>query len=249
METIQMLGFGSFIAASFVLGVRLLLLWRRTGEPPELMMGASFLVGGGLGYSAWFGRTLYRMGGATMDEAHLLGIVAQALTCAGALTIAIGTRLIFRPAEARALAFVGLLATGMLSGLAVYAWLPAEGGNGAFWVSMWSVGAAYGWAAFECLRLHDVLRKRARVGLASPLLADRARLWAFAFGAVLCMVTISFLEFIVSGNDGGSAWVSTLQSMFGLVCAGAIWLGFFPPAAYRERFATRGPAAGEVAST
>jgi len=36
-----------------VLGTRLVSLWRRTRERPELVIGASFLLAGALGYMAW----------------------------------------------------------------------------------------------------------------------------------------------------------------------------------------------------
>jgi hypothetical protein len=103
---------------------------------------------------------------------------------------------------------------------------------------MLTAGATYAWSMSECIRLSVLLRKRARFGLAPAHLADRARLWAIAFGAVVLMVLSSFVARLVYGaNVMPPSWVSTFQSLCGLVCAAAIWLGFFPPAFYRRRFA------------
>jgi len=51
---LALLGFSSLasMAVSLVLGVRLLRLWGRTSELPELVIGASFLMACVLGYLA-----------------------------------------------------------------------------------------------------------------------------------------------------------------------------------------------------
>lgn len=240
MQLVQTLGFGAFIAASFVLGVRLLLLWRRTGEVPELAMGTSFLVGGALGYSAWFAYTLVALG-ALEGDLHVLASAGLGLTCLGAATQAAGIRAAFRPGDRRATALVSVFVVLMAAGWIEVTRHPAGEAGWWFWLAMLTAGASYLWSSAECLRLHVVLRKRVRFGLAAPHLADRARLWAVAFGAVVMMVVVSFAARLVLGHGVmPPPWVSTLQSLCGLVCAGAIWLGFFPPASYRRRFAAGG---------
>jgi hypothetical protein len=238
MQLVQMLGFAAFIVAAFVLGVRLLLLWRRTREVPELAMGLAFLLGGALGYSGWFAYSVVRIGGATNVEARWLVIVSLGLSCLGALTNAAGIHAAFRPGDRRATALLGAFGVLMLIGWADTVRNTSGREAWTFWLAMLTAGATYAWSASECLRLSVLLRKRARFGLAPAHLADRARLWAIAFGAVVLMVLASFGARLASGPDVmPPSWVSTFQSLCGLACAGAIWLGFFPPAFYRRRFA------------
>ena len=236
MQLVQMLGFSAFIATSLVLGVRLLLLWRRTGEVPEFAMGLSFLLGGAFGYAAWFVYSLVLMGNLSGDP-HTIAVVGLALTCLGAFTNAAGIRAAFRPGDSRArlllLAFAAVMAIGWVDTLFNTSgqehWL--------FWLSMGGAGATYLWSTSECVRLYSLLRKRARFGLAPAHLADRARLWAMAFGAVVAMVSSSILARLVMGpGEMAPVWVSTFQSLCGLACATSIWFGFFPPAFYRRRF-------------
>ena len=50
METLRWIGFGAFFVPSLVIGIRLLLLARRTGQIPELLIGIAVLGVGPLGY-------------------------------------------------------------------------------------------------------------------------------------------------------------------------------------------------------
>ncbi|HKJ24421.1 MAG TPA: hypothetical protein VKB65_06335 [Myxococcota bacterium] len=236
MQIVQMLGFSAFIATAWVLGGRLLLLWRRTREVPELAMGLSFLVGGALGYSCWFVYSLVRMGRVPGDP-HDVATVGLALSCLGALTNAAGIRAAFRPGDSRALGLLVVFAALMAIGWGDTFRNASGHERWTFWLAMGTAGASYLWSTGECLRLYVVLGKRARFGLASPLLVDRARLWTVAFAAVVAMVASSLAARAVFGPDGmPPAWVSTFQSLCGLACAAAIWFGFFPPAFYRRRF-------------
>jgi len=231
-----MLGFGAFIAASFVLGVRLLRLWRRTGQIPEGAMGLSFLLGGGLGYSAWFAYAVLRAGGAEPAEIRAVAVAGLGLSCLGALTNAVGIRAAFRPGDRRATALLAGLGLLMLFGWGDTLRNASAQDRWPFWLAMGAAGAAYLWTTGECLRLHVVLRRRARFGLAAPHLAERALLCTVAFGAVVVMVASSLVaRGVLGANVVPPAWVSTGQSLCGLVCAAAIWLGFFPPAFYRRR--------------
>jgi hypothetical protein len=236
VQLVQMFGFSAFIATALVLGGRLLWLWRRTREVPELAMGLSFLLGGALGYSAWFVYSLVRLGNLP-GEPHAWAVVGLGLSCVGALTNAAGIRAAFRPGDGRAAALLVVFALLMTAG-----WVDTLRNTGelepwTFWLAMGTAGASYLWSASECFRLFVVLRKRARFGLATPLLADRARLWTVAFGAVVLMVASSVAA---RGALGPGVmpppWVSTFQSLCGLACAAAIWFGFFPPEFYRRRF-------------
>lgn len=243
MQIVQMFGFSALIATSLVLGGRLLLLWRRTHEIPEAAMGLSFLLGGAFGYAAWFAYSLVRMGRIPGDP-HDFAVVGLALSCLGALTNATGIRAAFRPGNGRALGLLVVFAVMMAIGWGDTLRNTSGHERRSFWLAMGTAGASYLWSAAECLRLYVLLGKRARFGLASPLLVDRARLWTVAFGAIVLMVGSSLAARGVYGPDVmPPAWVSTFQSLCGLGCAAAIWFGFFPPEFYRRRFEDQSEAA------
>ncbi len=236
MALLQSLGFGSFILVSFVLAIRLLLLWRRTGEIAELAIGTSFLTGGGLGYGMWFVFTLAARQETAPETLHTLASIALGLTCLGALVNAAGVWRIFRAEDLRAALLVGTFTVLCLAGWLSYVVAPVGETLPRFYATLLTAGATYLWTTAECIRLHVVLAKRARIGLVSPHLADRARLWAIAYAAVTVMIGSSFVAYLVLGPNVASPAVSSFQSLCGLVCAAHVWLGFFPPEFYLRRF-------------
>jgi len=245
MGWIQIVGYGAFIVASAVLGVRLVLLWRQTGEVPEGVLGTSFLAGGVFGYAAMFVAAYKTAAGvppAGVQPYTLAGVLGA---CSAALLIARGSSLIFRPGQTWATALVLGLAAAIAVFFASFASWPVDDVHGRsrlLWATFMTASLSYTWSTVECFQLHALLTKRARVGLASPLLADRARLWGLAFGSVVLMYWIPFVDYLVHDPTmAPRAWVQTASSLFGLSCAGAIWLGFFPPAFYRRRFAAAPP--------
>jgi hypothetical protein len=242
MGWIQIVGYGAFILASAVLGVRLLLLWRRTGEVPEGVLGASFLAGGVLGYAAMFVASYQVAAGRPPEQVHPYTLAGVAGACTASCLIARGSHLVFRPGQGWAAFLAIALAVSMVGLLGVFARWPLDdvvGRSRLLWATFMTASLSYTWATFECFQLHDVLAKRARVGLASPLLADRARLWGFAFGSVVLMYWVPFVDYLVHDPMmAARPWTQTVSSLFGLTCAAAIWLGFFPPAFYRRRFAS-----------
>ena len=50
-ELLGLLGFGTFLTVSVVVGTRLLLLARRTRKLPELAIGLNFILAGAVGYA------------------------------------------------------------------------------------------------------------------------------------------------------------------------------------------------------
>jgi hypothetical protein len=243
MGLVQIVGYGAFILASAVLGLRLMLLWRRTHEVPELVLGTSFLAGGVFGYAAMFVASYQSAAGRPPSDVHLWTVAGAGGACAAALLIARGVQLIFRAGEAWVRWPVMALAVTMVVLLTVFATWPVDAvasRSRLLWATFMTASLSYTWSAWECFQLHGLLAKRARLGLASPLLADRARLWGFAFGSVVLMYWVPFVDYLVHDPTmAPRTWVSTVTSLFGLACAAAIWLGFFPPAFYRRRFEAR----------
>ena len=231
MAVIQLAGYAAFILASLVLGTRLVLLWRRTREWPELIIGASFWLAGGLGYMAWLALGVLIGQAADSETIKRVAMAGLAFTAAGAFGNGIGTALIFRPAQRWAKIFVACMGLGLLACWSLYASRPAGDSAQQFWQTILMVTPLYVWGAVESISLASVLRKRARLGLSDPLVANRTMLFGICNAAVVTSIAISYSAQLVHGITP-PPWTATLASSALLVGAGAIWLGFFPPASY-----------------
>ncbi len=215
------------------LGVRLLRLSRRTGARPELWLGLAFLSAGG---SAWL-----------IPLAATDGLPAATARSLALARVRSLPRL-FTPTRALALAAarcreraaaVAVIASGMplpigrvglfvlLARCAVLLWLFAE-------------------SAFYAQRM----RRRIRLGLGDPLVANRFPLWAIWTGALACIplfvLSLRVLG-VVEAPVPGAPLPAAVRAIIAVLGAGgatalvARWLAFFPPATYRswiERTAT-----------
>jgi hypothetical protein len=236
MLALQLIGQGAFIVASLALGAKLLALHRRTGETPELAIGLSFLLGGGLGYLSWFALAVLALRGADPLVVHRVALFGLACTCVGAAWNGVGTAAIFRPGRGWPRLYVGAIALGMAGGWVALA-LAEPGGDGMqFWVGIVLAAFIYGWGALESALLSRVLHKRARLGMADPLVVNRTAQWGLASLAIVMMIVISFTARLVYGLTSPE-WVAALSAFIGVVAATSIWLGFFPPRAIRDRLA------------
>jgi len=169
------------VAVSLVLGFRLLRLWFRSRQLPELAIGASFLVAGVLGYIATI---LGNPGTAGLSE-----VMAYRVMISGIGLISIGVALtylfvwkVFRPEAtwARALFWAACVAL-----LITIVPISGDAGAGVEVNLLTAVGdlVRFGggaWGAWESLRYYGLMRKRVRLGLAEPAVANRFLLWGIA---------------------------------------------------------------------
>ena len=243
----------AFSVLAIVVGVRLVLLSRRTKRRPERSLGLAIALTAGLGYgtlmAAMIGRRAAGWDDAPSFYALLMGFgwVCHHLGVTFMLDF---VRRVFRPGErwARFLQ-VGLCA--VLWG----GWLAdtAHGGMTAlrpgiyYWISFSVIGTYPLWAAAEALHYWSLMRKRVKLGLADPLVANRFLLWSVA---ALCTVTSiwtvqvpTLLGYEQLSPDAAHITSLTMvgTSALGIVTIGAYWLTFFPPKWYRARFAVKEP--------
>ena len=176
--------------------------------------------------------------------------VGLGFVCAGAALLDAFTWRVFRPAS-----FAGLLVVLVASGALGAVWhglLAASVGETMDQVFArtrpWGMGVvalmagAFLWTAAESLLHRVALRRRARLGLADPVVANRMDLWLVAALAVVALCG-SVLASMAAG-------VPPLRSPLfgaGLALAGsfvcACWsLAFFPPPAYLAWVARRAAA-------
>jgi hypothetical protein len=226
-------GFGAFFVVSLTVGVRLVALAGRTRRVPELLIGLGVLGIGPVGFGL---QTL-----AGLVKGYEL---AETLAATGAFATAIGiwAKLAFNWLVYRRESRFAALATGALA-LTVAVHLLAQPVLGSFTDATESIplmamrGAlqsiALAWGSAEAFAYWGRLRKRARIGLADPVLVNRFLMWAISAGAAGFGTAI--------GVAASVAWnASPLQlpaivassSAHGFVAALGMWLAFAPPRAY-----------------
>ena len=241
-DLLGLIGFASFIGVSLVVGVRLLGLARRTGELPELAIGANFVLAGAIGYSLLIAaESLHLFAGRSAGVGSFAGVTGISL---GAALIGLFSQRGFRPGNrafrATLAALAGWLALGVYGSWILH--VAGEGGGAGAWLGHWApnlgIFAAYGWSSFESLRYYAMMRRRVSLGIADPLVANRFLLWGLGTLAVSA-VTLLHLAVQIFGSYELPSSLLGVVSVLVLAAAIAEWLAFFPPAAYRRRYRWR----------
>jgi hypothetical protein len=245
LEMVGAIGLVAFLVSSVCIGVRCLLLARRTRGVPELAIGLGFVIGAVIGYvpetivlsTDVLPRAL---------ETRVLAVTQVAIRCA-AVSVLVFTVRVFRPAEAWARFAVGVLLVALAASWLVFPYtrVYAQAASDRLWYDVFAVArtAPLVWGAIEAALYHRKLRRRLRLGLADPLVADRFRLWSIGLGAMSLLMASTILAPAVGVDPAAPGWV-LLESLAGLVGAVALWLAFFPSRAYRASVARRAQPAG-----
>lgn len=240
MRALGLLGVFAFALASATVGVRLLLLARRTRQAPELAMGVAFLVSGAIGFPLLTGASVVVEAGGAAGLAHALMALGAFSTFAGYVGLGIGCWRIYRPAARWPLAPIGLGGAGVLGASAVVAGASGVESAGlrdlAFWCGVGVGICTFAWNAVESFLLHAQLRRRMALGLADPEVVNRVLMWGVG-SAAACAMALHGLALRVAVGPVVMDGQRVASSLLGLVAAVAISLAFFPPAAYRRRFA------------
>jgi hypothetical protein len=242
-ELLGLVAFPAFVLVSLVLGVRLLAMAARTRELPELAIGLNFLVAGAIGYSLLIAAESLRVLGPYAGIGSFAGVTAISL---GAVFIALFSQRVFHPdsraAQAAVLALAAWLALGIAGSWALHV-ERASGGPG-LWLGRWAPNlgmlAAYGWSSAAPLRYAARMRRRANLGLGDPLIANRMLLWGAGTGAISAVALLHLVAQLAGHYELPHSLVGVVSCLV-LVTAVAEWLAFFPPRAYRRRFATALP--------
>jgi len=236
-----LVAFPTFVLVSLVLGVRLLGMARRTRALPEFAIGLNFLLAGAIGYSLLIAaESLRLLPDSLTGLGSFAGVTAISL---GAIAIGVFSARVFHPGNGTALLAQLLLGGWLVLGIAGSWSLHVAGateGAGA-WLGRWAPNlgmlAAYGWSSFEPLRYAAAMRRRAQIGLGDPLIADRMRLWGVGTGSIAGIALLHLVAQLFGHYVLPASLVGVVSSLV-LVTAVAEWLAFFPPRAYRRRFAT-----------
>jgi hypothetical protein len=226
-------GFLAFFVVALVVGVRVLLLARRTHELPELLMGIGVLGIGPVGFG------LMVAGGELEQPSIRTAILAVAsfAVSAGVLAKFVFNWRVYHPDSGAVRALV--VAAGVAL-VVCFAWMGIEQGFSLeHALSPPSLGRSclqitcLLWGAGESFAYWMKMRRRVRLGLADPVVSNRFLMWAigaFAAGWGTAVGTVAQLVTGATIIQGG--WTMVSSSLHGLVAAVAIALAFIPPAFY-----------------
>jgi len=223
----------SIIAGAFYLiaSLRLIRLNLRTRERPELLFGLYF------GFSG-----AYYM---TFNLPSIFGLEPWTITAEwmvewiyviGVFPYLFFIRSVFRPDHAWAGVLVGLCSVTLLVGTA----MGALGGDATYAIdSPWFLiqWAGYTvpcvWMCVESLLSRQGARKRVRLGLCEPIVANRYLLLALfgCFQSLACLADLSFAADI-SSNQAVSLISDVLLGSSEIASVAVLWLAFFPPPFY-----------------
>jgi hypothetical protein len=228
-----------FVIASSVVGVRLLLLTRRTRQQPELLMGLGFSAVGFLGYPiaviSGFGQGTVAAMNPDLWYAGVL-VMDAGMACIYAFTAKV-----FRPGRSSAMWFVfALTATSLFSGTgAWFALREARPWELSFlvtkpWILVGQVGSGLGfvWIGVESWLQLAMARRRAALGLADRVVANRFLLWVLFASFATGMNIVNSCALLAGVSAAESRLVQAAMAVFGLGAAVAMYLAFLPPGAY-----------------
>ena len=261
VEVIGGLVSGSNLLLSVVIGVRLLRLSRSSMAGPEIWLAIYFLLGAFLGmglsnlvYMSWAdaAMALPPNVASVLNALYIFGVTA------GMGCLYVFTWLTFRRNEAWARALVGIVAVVMVAG---YAGIAISGDfelslvpGVAYWVTWAARTSVFLWLLIETFRYWKLLRRRLRLGLADPLVANRFLLWGIWSSVMLLTGMIDPLARIwyVLNVGAGSQWVPELGApatvMLVTVSSGllilaviTLYLAFFPTPRFRRWVESRAP--------
>lgn len=239
MQLFAGVSFALLFLSAWVIGVRLLLLARRTHGLPETCLGWMMVCMMGIGYPV-----------AVLAQAEsALGVVpakvAQNVSNAFinisfALTYVFTWR-VFRQRSAGA-----LVATLVACAVLVLHWLVVVrivyGLDGMahavdatrYWalLSLVPGGLGYAWTAVESLRYRALLKRRVALGLGDPVVANRFLLWGLMGVATAAGAAANLYMLLAHIDVLASPTAQTVVSATGMAQSVLLYLTFLPPARY-----------------
>jgi len=222
-----------------IVGVRLLRLGRRTGEAPEKLLGLHFFAKG-LAYLGWNIPAIF-----ALEEIRTLinfeiwfDLVPWAVFGVGMVPMMLFVRVVFRPDAAWAKFLVTTLALLLFSATTMWFVQSADFysiENPWFWCEWLGYTTTYLWVTVEAFLAYSRARRRERIGLCDPVVANRYLLFAASGTAT----TIGcFVDLVETRGFSFYQTASTQIDLAYLIVESTgilmLFLVFFPPAFYRR---------------
>ncbi len=235
MEDFAWIGFVAFFIASLTVGVRLVALWWRNRQLPELLIGLGVLGIGPVGFGCMtLGQIIHADHDVASRVVFAIGIFAAS---GGAFAKYIFNYTVYHPDNrvVRGLvrvAGVGLLLSCIWVGVA-NGFAQVEHVDASYFVRSVLQVSCLLWGSIEALRYWRLMRRRVRLGLADPVVTNRFFLWGVGAGAAGVGTAIGVVAQLFIGRPPLEIpWVTLSSSMHGLVAAVALWFAFLPTEAY-----------------
>ena len=236
VPAVSLVGLLVYFVATGAIGTRLLRLWWRTRELPELSTGIGYIAAGTLGWS------LVLAGHAPPIIDTPIGLAVQIAAVfflsVGSLSVAIGTWRIFRPQHAWVGAICGVLALLLIVDFvhnAVLQHTPfVRATSPWYWPGAIGRAVAFVWSPLESTRYYRLLRLRLRLGLVEPVVVNRFLLWAISGLTSLATTVLALGGTILDVDLSHPDAFLAAYAVLGVTGALALWLAFFPPQRYLD---------------
>lgn len=224
--------------------VRMLRLAGRTGQVPELLIGAAMLTGGAIGYPMW---VLFSVMAAQQPEVALRAGFAGTLGLhLSAWANGLAWYAIYHRGSGWARATLGVVTAALFLSLldrlvAVGATVHGTGGASGFLlyrISLACQALPYVLMAVTGLRYHALLERRLALGLADPVVTNRIWLWSATSAVVVVQYGWSIGTLQLRHLPTFAAASHAVVAGLGLSLAVLLSLAFFPPQFYLRRIST-----------
>jgi hypothetical protein len=232
VQTIAVLSMLFTIAVTLTVGVRLLLVARRTRGLPEVLFGFTF-ISNALGQA--FGEVGTRVLWSTPGPlATTMNALTFALVTLGAAALALVVWRVFRPGKGWGAPLCAAGCGLILLAYAIRLWdgdfVDAQGQGRGYALHVAVQGIIIAWAAAEAIHYWSLLRKRLALGLADPMATNQILLWGisgiFFFGST---AAIGYARFVLHQNPLELFGVTAFLMAMVVGASGSMWCAFFPP--------------------
>jgi hypothetical protein len=240
----------AFVFFCTAAGVRLVLLARRNGTRPELLLGGALALMGGFGYGGLITMSFARLwlGPEAMAWIPSVSVLAKAVHDFGVLLMIGFIVTVFRPTERWARALAGVMAAALVVGNLGHTlndgFRELRSQTSWYWLGFATIGTVPLWNGIEAFLYHGQMKKRAALGLADAAVVNRFLLWtfgsAFSFLAIWTVSLPSLLGLPIERQTALTPLTLSLTGIWGIGAIGAYWLAFFPPAWYARRLKAPG---------
>lgn len=225
----------AFTALTLLAALRLLAVWRRSRELPELLIAVLIL---GVGTTA-VGLGFLMRPFVSPALATLIPLLGASV---GMAALALFNWRVYRPHSRVAGCTFGALAVGLVV-VTLDAMDPSRPLTEVSFLALARSAIYVGvmaWSAAEALAFWMPMRRRQRLGLADPVVTNRVLLWGIATGVSALGILIGAVAQFAGGVDPRqTGWVAVVYAVHGSAGAVAFWLAFAPPRAYARWIRSR----------
>ena len=240
MEFLAQIGGAAYCVVALLIGLRLMRLWARTRQLPELLIGSAVLLLAGLGYPlSALARELPGLGVAGRE---LLGAAAGLLAVVGVTANTGFTWVLFRRDAGWAKALLAAVGAGAAILFGAQSLRGGWAAGSLFWGSLpLAITLSFGWAFVECGRYHRMLRRRLRLGMADPVVTNRFGLYAGATGLAVLTNGVGWVFFHMKLEMLTHPVGGPLLFVLGTSSSVTMMLAFLPPRSYLAWVRGRAP--------